>query len=149
MDFDRSRKVEEVECFINDVLKEDLRKVYENREKIHGKIRDYVLLKDTVQNIIDGKFPEDGLKTKIDIGCNFYVQGNVTDPSTVFVHIGYGFFLEFPLRDAVPFINKRINYLSDLANKDSKSCATIKAYIKVLQESLPHVQDASEKQRKL
>ncbi|XP_071453363.1 protein UXT homolog [Hetaerina americana] len=139
MEFDRSKKVEEVECFINDVLKEDLKKVYENREKIHEKIRDYVLLKHTIQNVIEGKFPPDGLKTKIDLGCNFYVQGKVTEPSTVFVHVGYGFFLEFPLQEALPFIEKRINYLSNLANKDSKNCATIKAYIRVLQESLPHV----------
>lgn len=141
MDSEISKKVEEIELFINDVLKEDLKKVYSKREAIHEKIRDYVLLKDTIQNIIDGKFSKDGLKTKLDLGCNFYVQGKVTEPSTVFVNIGYGFFLEFPLPEALTYIDKRISYFTSLAKNETKSCASIKAYIKLLQESLPHVQN--------
>ncbi|KAG8229886.1 hypothetical protein J437_LFUL009750 [Ladona fulva] len=145
MDSELAKKTEEIEVFINDVLKEDLKKVYATREAIHEKIRDYVLLKDTIQNVIDGKFSGDGLKTKIDIGCNFYVQGQTTDSSTVYVHVGYGFFLEFPLPEAIIFVEKRISYFTEMAKKETKNCASIKAYIKLLEESLPHVQKVGPK----
>ena len=41
------------------------------------------------------------LKTKVDLGCNFYCQARVPDPSMVMVAVGLGFFLELTLEEAL------------------------------------------------
>jgi prefoldin subunit 5 len=47
------------------------------------------------------------------LGCNFYCDGQVEDPSKIFVAIGMGFYLEFTLTEAEDYINKKVKELED------------------------------------
>ena len=47
------------------------------------------------------------------LGCNFYCDGQVEDPSKIFVAIGMGFYLEFTLTEAEDFISKKVKELED------------------------------------
>ncbi len=48
------------------------------------------------------------MKTKVDLGCNFYCQANIEDPSRIFVEIGLGFYLELTLDEAEKFVNTKV-----------------------------------------
>ena len=51
--------------------------------------------------------PGEPLKTKVDLGCNFYCQARVPDPTKIFVSVGLGFFVELTLDEALEFISKK------------------------------------------
>ena len=44
------------------------------------------------------------LKARVDLGCNFYAQAKVPDPTKIFLAIGLGFHLEFTLDEAIKVI---------------------------------------------
>ncbi|KAI4873398.1 hypothetical protein NFI96_012312 [Prochilodus magdalenae] len=104
-------KVLQYESFINDVLKRDLQKVLEQRDGVYEKIAEYLQLKNTIKSIQETDSKE--LKTDVDLGCNFYVQAHVPDTSKIFVAVGYGFFVELTLSEALTFIEKKTSQLTE------------------------------------
>lgn len=57
----------------------------------------------------------------------------------IFVKVGFGFFVEFTLEEALKFINKKTACLMDQADEMTKSAAKIKAHIKLVLEVNLHV----------
>ena len=51
--------------------------------------------------------PDQPLKTRVDLGCNFYCQAVVKNHGEIFIDIGLGCFVQFTLDEAVRFIDKR------------------------------------------
>ena len=49
----------------------------------------------------------------------------------IFVSVGFGFFVEFTLDEALGFIDKKATLLTDQADSLTKSASEIKAHIKV------------------
>ena len=139
-----SEKVIKYETFLNETLKENLRIVIEKREQIYSQLAEYFQLKTVIEKIQDAYPVEDGLKTKVDLGCNFYVQANVPDASRIFVAIGYGFFLEFTLEEAVVFIDKKTDQLTKMGETLTEEACKIKAHIKLMIEGLREIQGISE-----
>ncbi|KAL4231150.1 hypothetical protein ACF0H5_008733 [Mactra antiquata] len=135
-----SRKVEEYERFLNEKLKEDLRVLLEQRDKIYGQIAEYFQLKTTIEQIKDNKITKN-LKTKVDLGCNFYVQANVPDATKICVFIGFGFFLEMTLDEALKFIDKRTKFLTEHSDKLSSDALKVKANIRLVLEGLRELQN--------
>ncbi|XP_053390722.1 protein UXT-like [Mercenaria mercenaria] len=134
-----SSKVLEYERFVNEKLKEDLRLILEQRDKTYGQIAEYLQLKTTIEKIKESKQTE-GLKTKVDIGCNFYVQANVPDSSRIYVFIGFGFFLEMTLDEALKFIGKRTKLLNEHTDRLTDDAAKVKANIRLVLEGLRELQ---------
>jgi len=58
------------------------------------------------------------------------------DTSKVFVHAGLGFHVEFTLGEAIPFINKRVDFLQCQANDLARQMHRIKANITLMEEAL-------------
>jgi len=56
------------------------------------------------------------------------------DPSKIFVCVGFGFFVEFTLPEAVNFINKKCTHLTSLSDSLTQDAARIKAHIKLVLE---------------
>jgi len=135
-----NEKVLKYEHFLNDTLKEDLRKIQEQQDKIYAEIAEYLQLKITIERMQTFKLTEKPLKTKVDLGCNFYVNAKVQDTRTIFVKIGFGFFLELTLAEAVDFIKKRAELLEKIASALSKDSAKVKANIKIVLEGLRELQ---------
>ncbi|KAF7695686.1 protein UXT [Silurus meridionalis] len=131
-------KVLQYESFINDVLKRDLQKVLEQRDGVYEKISQYLQLKNTIKSIQETGSKE--LKTDVDLGCNFYVQAHVPDTSRIFVAVGYGFFLELTLSEALTFIEKKTGQLTEYSDVLSKDAAKIKAHIRMVLEGLRELQ---------
>ncbi|XP_022082502.1 protein UXT-like isoform X1 [Acanthaster planci] len=135
-----SSKVTEYEKFVNEVLRRDLQKVLDERDQIYEQAAHYLQLKTTIEKLQEANLSKDTLKTKIDLGCNFYVQANVPDASRIYVLVGFGFFVEFTLPEALKFIDKKCKHLTSLSDKLTKDSAEIKANIKLVYEGLRELQ---------
>lgn len=131
-------KVLQYEAFINDVLKRDLQTVLEQRDGVYEKISQYLQLKNTIKSIQETDSKE--LKTDVDLGCNFYVQAHVPDTSKIFVSVGFGFFVEFTLSEALKFIEKKTKQLTEYTEVLTKDAAKIKANIRLVLEGLRELQ---------
>lgn len=136
---DISAKVLAYEQFVNDKLKEDLRKLLDQRDAIYGQISEYLQLKTAVEQIKSAGITED-LKTKVDLGCNFYVQANVPDATRIFVFVGFGFFLELTLDEALKFIDKRVKFLTENTDRLTSDIVKVKANIRLVLEGLREIQ---------
>lgn len=140
------QKVKKYEEFVNDKLRKDLETVMKTQEEVNSKIAEYLQLKSIIENIknCDGGAGK-GLKTQVDLGCNFYCRAQITDPSTILVSVGYGFFVEFTLDEALRFIEKKCDQLTTYSSKLGNDSAKIKAHIKLVLEGLRELQDIGPK----
>eukprot|EP00063_Salmo_salar_P015201 XP_013990036.1 PREDICTED: protein UXT isoform X1 [Salmo salar] len=135
-------KVLQYETFISDVLKRDLERVLEQRDGVYEKIAQYLQLKNTIESLKESETK--GLKTEIDLGCNFYVQAHVEDSSKIFVAVGYGFFVELTHSEALKFIEKKTNQLTAHTEVLTKDSAKIKANIRMVLEGLRELQSLTD-----
>ncbi|XP_049858350.1 protein UXT homolog [Schistocerca gregaria] len=142
-DLQLPEKVLKYEAFINDVLKEDLKKVHARQDHVTTEIAEYIQLKNTIQTLKEADMVKDGFKAKMNLGCNFYVQANVSDPKTMFIDIGLGHYLEFTLDEAQKFIDRRLELLCQQSNKLKKDSAQTKAMIKMVLGGLHQLQSES------
>ncbi|XP_038060711.1 protein UXT-like [Patiria miniata] len=133
-------KITEYEKFVNEVLRRDLQRVLEERDKIYEQAAHYLQLKTTIDKLQEANLAKDGLKTKVDLGCNFYVQANIPDATRIYILVGFGFFVEFTLPEALKFIDKKCKHLTSLSDKLTKDSAEIKANIKLVYEGLRELQ---------
>ncbi|XP_053226810.1 protein UXT isoform X2 [Podarcis raffonei] len=115
-------KVLQYEAFVSEVLQRDLRKVLEQRDQVYEKMAQYLQLKNIIERLQETGSQE--LTTQVDLGCNFYVNAEVPDASTIFVALGYGFFVELTLPEALAFIEKKNKLLTEacMNSKVSKIC---------------------------
>ena len=68
-------KVHRYETFLNERLRGDLRKCLEQRDKIYEEQAEFLALRNSIQAIKTAELvPGEPLKTKVDLGCNFYCQ---------------------------------------------------------------------------
>ncbi|XP_032423687.1 protein UXT isoform X1 [Xiphophorus hellerii] len=104
------QKVLQYEAFINDVLRRDLRAVLEQRDRLYEKMSHYLQLKNAIQSLEEAG-PQ-RLKADVDLGCSFFVQARVDNPSRILVLVGFGFFVEMSHQEALHFIDKKTNQLT-------------------------------------
>lgn len=135
-----NKKVLSYETFLNETLRGDLRKILENRDEIYSEIAEYLELKNTIDKLKEADFSSEALKTKIDLGCNFYVQANIANSSTICVSVGYGFYVEMALPEALRFIEKKVTHLTTKAARVTDDAARVKAHSKLVIEGLREVQ---------
>jgi prefoldin alpha subunit len=142
MELGVSEKVLRYESFVNDILKEDLKKVHSRFETLNSEIAEYIQLKNFIQSISDVDLSTGGLKTKMDLGCNFYIQANISHTSTILVAVGLGHYVEFTMEEALRFIEKRVNLLTVQTEKLKKDSAKTKAMIKLVLGGLQQLQSS-------
>ncbi|KAK3731938.1 hypothetical protein RRG08_044997 [Elysia crispata] len=133
-------KVLEYESFLNERLRGDLKLILEQRDKLYEELTEYSQLQATILKIKEDLNPESSLKTKVDLGCNFYAQANISNPSTIFVAIGYGFFLDMTLDEALVFIKRKTGVLKEKIDSLSNDAGKVKAHIRLVLESLRELQ---------
>ena len=133
------KKVKSFEAFLNEKLRPDLKSVLEDRDKIYEEIAEYLSLKNSIEALETTGFPKP-LKTRVDLGCNFYMRANVAEPEKIFVDVGLGFFLELGPKDAIEFIDKKTKFLQTKADNLTEESTKIKANIKIVIHGLREIQ---------
>ncbi|GAB6030648.1 hypothetical protein CHUAL_007504 [Chamberlinius hualienensis] len=133
------QKVHKYEAFVNETLREDLKKVLKQKEAITTQIAEYLQLENTISKL---ELSECGstFKTKVDLGCNFYANATVQNNRMIFVKVGFGIFIELTLEEAKTFIQKRLTYLQEIIDSINAEASKIKATIKVVTKSLQELQ---------
>ena len=88
---DINEKVLKYETFLSERLRPDLKAALEDRDKLYAEIAEFLALKNSIEAIKASKLmPGEPLKTKVDLGSNFYCQAVVPNPSRIIVEIGLG-----------------------------------------------------------
>ena len=140
-DKDITDKVAQYETFLNETLRTDLKSTLTLRDKIYQEQAEYLALRNSINAIkLAELVPGEPLKTKVDLGCNFYCQARVPDPTKIFVSVGLGFFVELTLDEALEFISKKDGELGKEADKLTSDCAKLKANIKLVIGGLQELQ---------
>lgn len=143
-----NEKVQKYETFLNERLKPDLKAVLEERDGIYTETAEFLALRNTISAIQSAELdPATPLKTKVDLGCNFYCRANVEDPSKIFVEIGLGFYLEFTLAEAEKFVDKKISGLEEKSRELTSQASKIKANIRLVLEGLRELQNISNEKK--
>ncbi|CAH1783149.1 unnamed protein product [Owenia fusiformis] len=134
-------KVLKYEHFLNETLRTDLKTILDRRDQVYSETAEYLQLKSIIERLRqDTPSTQKNLKTKIDLGCNFYCQANVPDASMITVCIGHGFYVEFTLDEAIKFIDKKTNQLTEKSDVLTKDAAKVKAHIKLVLQALKEIQ---------
>lgn len=138
------KKVLKYEQFLNEQLKPDLEQCLKQRDLIYAESAEYLSLRNSIEAIQKAELPRGKpLKTKVDLGCNFYAQAKISDPEKVFVDIGFGFFLEMTHGEALDYIEKKRQFLQVKAQALTAESHKLKANIKLVLEGLREIQDLS------
>nr|CAG4637553.1 EOG090X0MWD [Ceriodaphnia reticulata]SVE73356.1 EOG090X0MWD [Ceriodaphnia reticulata] len=131
-------KIQQYEALVNEVLRNKLKICLKTRETYSTEIQEYLTLQKTIENLKE--LDVNPLKTKVDLGCGFFVQAEVPDVSTVLVSIGYGFFLELTHHEACSFITKKIKQINERVKALEEEATHINADIKMMLNTLAQLQ---------
>ena len=135
-------KILRYENYVNDVLKKDLKFVLDRLDQVNLECVEYLNTKSIIETIIDNQITGN-LKTKYDLGCNFYVTAKVPDTSMIIVKVGLGIFVELTLPEALDFIDTHVKKLEETADSLDKRVVKIRAYVKVTLQGLRELQGLS------
>ena len=139
---DVDEKVSRYESFLNETLRTDLKNTLLLRDKIYQEQAELLALRNSINAIkLADLVPGEPMKTKVDLGCNFYCQARVTDPSKICISVGLGFFLEMTLDEALKYLDKKDADLGKDAKKLTSDCAKLKANIKLVLGGLRELQN--------
>eukprot|EP00118_Oscarella_pearsei_P020086 m.216396 g.216396 ORF g.216396 m.216396 type:complete len:144 (+) comp39867_c0_seq3:405-836(+) len=130
-------KVVQYETFVNDVLKRDLKRTHDQRDAVLLQLTEYNKLRELLCNI---KCDDREMKTQIDLGCNFYAQARVNDPSRIFLSIGLGCYVEMTHDEALSYMEKKEAQLKKRCSDLIRQSAYIQAQIKLVLEGLNEIQ---------
>ncbi|KAH8282272.1 hypothetical protein KR054_006536, partial [Drosophila jambulina] len=135
-------RITQIEEFINEVLKEDLRQLEHCIGQYNEEIMEYMQLKNTLQTF-DTHLPE-GYKTQVNIGSNVFMQARVRQMDRVLVNVGKDVYLEMTLPEAEQFSDVRVKILtkqSDVLREESvKKRAQIKMALIAISERAKLIQ---------
>ncbi|XP_041345217.1 protein UXT isoform X2 [Pyrgilauda ruficollis] len=127
-----AEKAQRYEAFVSDVLQRDLRRVQEQRDAVFEQQAQVLQLRSALARL------------QVDLGCNFFVSAEVPDPRRVFVALGFGFFAELTLPEALRHLERRLSLLQRLSDSLTRDGAKIRAHIRLVLEGLRELQGLQE-----
>ncbi|XP_030561317.1 protein UXT [Drosophila novamexicana] len=107
-------RITQIEEFINDVLKEDLKQLEHHLNLFNEEIMEYVQLKNTLQTF--GDHMPAGYKTQVNIGSNIFMQARVKQMDKILVNVGKEVYLEMSMDEAIRFSDVRTKILTKQAD---------------------------------
>lgn len=127
-----TKKLEKYEAYVNEVLRVDLDSICKELDRVITDFAEYEQLGNVIELLKEYKTRNEVFKTLTDIGCSFFMQTNVEDPSSILLNIGYGYYLEFTLDEALMFVRAKQKLLDTRITGLRNNSAKVKAHIKLL-----------------
>lgn len=128
-------KAKNIELFTEN-LKKDLQEYDQFLGKASAEIMEFVQLKNLIEQIKEHM--NDGFKTQVNIGGNFFMQAKVPNTEKILVNIGLNHYMELTLDEAMKFCEVKIKNLqkdSDVIREKSiETRANIKLALLCLSE---------------
>lgn len=104
-------KLKEYTHFLDSTLYPELKRTVSAREVIEKEMLEYQELYNKLQ-VIQQSNTSKNMEAMVNLGHELvYCKAHVEDPSTVYVDIGKGFFVQLTIQEALPVIRKRISFL--------------------------------------
>ncbi|RWS29027.1 protein UXT-like protein [Leptotrombidium deliense] len=145
MEENEQPKVERYEQFLNETLREDLKKVERKREDVCLQLLEISQLRDTFKLWSIDDSSKTVRKAQTDLGCNFYAKCVIPSTDRILIFVGLGFYLEMTIKEATEFLHKKEAILNEEANSLSKEAHKVKAHIAVVMKALFDLQNLPEK----
>lgn len=120
---------EQIESFIDDVLRENLREYEKYINHMNAEIMEFVQLKNVCESITQNL--SDGFKTQVNVGGNFFMSANVPDTSKILVNIGLNHYVEFTINEAIKFCDFKVKSMENDANVIREKSIETRAQIKL------------------
>ncbi|XP_023954945.1 protein UXT homolog [Bicyclus anynana] len=120
------------QLFIENVLKEDLRILHLKLQQVNAELTDLIQQKHTLKVITNKSVHPNGIKTQVNIGCNFFMEASVPDTSVLLMNIGLNHYLEFSTEEAHKYLDARIKVYEQKSEEICNKAAETKAHIKLL-----------------
>ncbi|XP_075145302.1 uxt prefoldin-like subunit [Haematobia irritans] len=136
---------ENLEVFINDYLKEDLKHLEKYINLYNEEIMEYIQLKNTIQTMRDNL--PDGYKTQMNIGGNFFMEAKVDDLETILVDVGKGIYIPFTAEEALKFADVKVKMLNNECDVLRKESIKKRSEIKVALMYMAERQQLMEKEK--
>ncbi|KAI7908131.1 Prefoldin subunit-domain-containing protein [Cokeromyces recurvatus] len=134
---DLNALIKKYDEFITNKLKPSLKSELDERDAIFNTISEYEKLKVQIETIEQNDLKD--LKTMVDLGSQFYVQAHIPDTKYIYVNVGFGFHVQFTLKEAKEFIEKKEEHLQRLADKHTAEADKIRAHIKMALEAISEI----------
>lgn len=100
--------------FVRDRLRPDYEALFRAEQEIETEIRDYVDLMERIKDILQNKHES---MMEVDLGHGkVFCRAKLDEasPQAIYVHVGMGFHIEFTPQEALDWIPKRIDYLTNI-----------------------------------
>lgn len=120
---------EQIESFIDDVLRENLKEYEKYINKMNAETMEFVQLKNLCESISHDL--SNGFKTQVNIGGNFFMSANVPDTSKILVNIGLNHYVEFTINEAIKFCDFKVKSMENDANVIREKSIETRAQIKL------------------
>ncbi|KAL7537828.1 hypothetical protein ACHAXR_008112 [Thalassiosira sp. AJA248-18] len=152
-------KITEYGNFISQTLQPQLQTAVDAKEGTEAEISEYVQLQNKLRDVetaiisIGGnssssssskKESDASINTIVDIAhATIYCNATIPNPRIVYVNVGFGFHVEMTLREAISYIDKRVEHLEkNVLRHHSKTAATIAGDVEDALELLEEMGEA-------
>lgn len=137
---DIGQKIDEFSQFIRERLRPERDLAQQEVDKITEQIEGY---RDLLKAIRDSENESD---IEVDVGHGkVFAKAKVKKKSNIFVHVGMGFHVELEKDEVPDFVNKRIEYLTQVANQKSKALHRVEAHIQSSSQIIDQLNSELEK----
>jgi prefoldin alpha subunit len=116
-----------------DQLQADLTDQLAKRDLVYDKISNCCKLQSQLKLII-GK-----TKTKVNIGCDFFMDAVISDPSKILINVGLDYYVEMDRNEAELFLKKQKEIDEVKANAFTVKIASIRSHIKLVLRTIQEV----------
>lgn len=123
------------ENFIDDVLQRDLRQTKEKRDKILQDICDMGMLIEHLK-LLNQMEDRKEIEALTLLGCESFAYANILDKNKIFILLGYEFYVEMTLDEALSFLEKKIELYEKKLTYWNKKVAHVKAHIQILMQAI-------------
>jgi len=137
----KKQKVESYEYFLNEVLRTDLKSTLERRGQLQTKISDYTQQKTILEKLTSSPELSRDIRTKVDLGCDFYVDSLVPSLEMVVMNLGCGTWAEVTPEEAIRICNKEVEHLNKAVEVITKQELQLKAHINLVINGLREIQN--------
>ncbi|XP_055848834.1 protein UXT homolog [Episyrphus balteatus] len=101
---------ENIESYINDTLKEEIKRLDQYIQAYNEEIMEFVQLKNSIEAL--QKKGGEKLKTQMNIGGRCFMKAEVQNTDKIIIDVGKSCFVEFTMVEAIKFLNFKITVLT-------------------------------------
>ena len=126
---------------VEDIARGRLKRAVEEREQRYQMAAEYLELRNNIERLMDRSEDEGkGFRAMMNVGCDCFVEAAVDDASFVFVDVGFGFYPQLTLREALRFIETKQARLTEETELLTQEIARIRGSLRLLESSSPSAQ---------